>query len=387
MIPLQVFKHLLETFKEKQFKHIVVMSAINDLVSAISSFASELSLLFLTAIYGIFVFVIFKAYVKNRFPTSLRRISLNALGMAWFSGLLMVASTLQILYVRRDAGKVGIILSSSLGLAIGALLFLYSYYTLVRDTHLPLENLTQALVLADEGDLEVLISTHPKYEFAQAVQAFNSFLGKVGNAVYSVSVALEKQAILVRDSIPLVESLENVGENLRQSVDLALTTTAALTDELGKMRTEIQQMLTYYQGFYETSNEILKELADTTDRALVVALNAQIEAIQSTEGAGETFQIVASDLQNLSKQNSQIAENLQLQIEKLKDLSGKLQELLAKVNSYIEQLHEMPETMTQMPKLLQDYDANLKALQRSIQNSERLSLITQQALSIFNEAT
>ena len=387
MILFQVFNHLLETFKEKQFKHIVVMSAINDLVSAISSFTSGLSLLFLTTVYGILVFIVFQAYVKNRFPTSLRRISLNALAMAWLSGLLMVAAVFQILSIKPDTSRMAVLVSSLVGLLVGSLLFLYSYYTLVRDTHLPLENLTQALVLADEGDLEVLISTHPKYEFAQAVQSFNSFLGKVGSAVYSVSVALEKQAILVKDSIPLAESLENVGESLRQSVDLALNTTVALTDELSKMRGEIEQMLTYYQGLYQTSNEILKELADTTDRALVVALNAQIEAIQSTEGAGETFQIVASDLQNLSKQNAQIAENLQFQIEKLKDLSIKLRELLAKVNSYLEQLHEMPETMSKMPKFLQDYDANLKALQRIIQNSERLSLITQQALSIFSEAT
>ncbi len=387
MILFQVFKHLLETFKEKQFKHIVVMSAINDLVSAISSFTSGLSLLFLTTVYGILVFIVFQAYVKNRFPTSLRRISLNALAMAWLSGLLMVAAVFQILSIEPDTSKMAILILSLVGLLVGSLLFLYSYYTLVRDTHLPLENLTQALVLADEGDLEVLISTHPKYEFAQAVQSFNSFLGKVGSAVYSVSVALEKQAILVKDSIPLAESLENVGESLRQSVDLALNTTVALTDELSKMRGEIEQMLNYYQGLYQTSNEILKELADTTDRALVVALNAQIEAIQSTEGAGETFQIVASDLQNLSKQNAQIAENLQFQIEKLKDLSIKLRELLTKVNSYLEQLHEMPETMSKMPKFLQDYDANLKALQRIIQNSERLSLITQQALSIFSEAT
>ncbi len=276
MILFQVFKHLLETFKEKQFKHIVVMSAINDLVSAISSFTSGLSLLFLTTVYGILVFIVFQAYVKNRFPTSLRRISLNALAMAWLSGLLMVAAVFQILSIEPDTSKMAILILSLVGLLVGSLLFLYSYYTLVRDTHLPLENLTQALVLADEGDLEVLISTHPKYEFAQAVQSFNSFLGKVGSAVYSVSVALEKQAILVKDSIPLAESLENVGESLRQSVDLALNTTVALTDELSKMRGEIEQMLNYYQGLYQTSNEILKELADTTDRALVVALNAQI---------------------------------------------------------------------------------------------------------------
>jgi methyl-accepting chemotaxis protein len=264
------------------------------------------------------------------------------------------------------------ILSLVLGLIfIGVAIFISLY---VSDQFLnSVDKLTDAMKLAEDGDLSVRVDITNHDEFELLSISFNQMLSKINQLIVEaqtvVNKTMEQSLTLEDNSILSVKNTENVaaamGDISRGSTDQineienASLTMGELAEDIGKVVTKaadveiitdmtknlsyrskeaIENLVNKAKVSAEITNMVIKDIedlnisaseigniteiiGDIAEKTNLLALNAAIEAARAGE-AGRGFAVVAKEVNKLAVQSQTAAQTIEDLLEVMKTKTG-----------------------------------------------------------------
>lgn len=235
------------------------------------------------------------------------------------------------------------------------------------------EKLTDAMKMAEDGDLSIRIDITNHDEFEHLSISFNQMLSKISQLIIEtqgvVSKTLEQSLTLEENSILSVKNTENVaaamGEISKGSMDQineienASLSMGELADDIGKVVTKaadveiitdmtkslsfrskeaIENLVNKAKVSAEITNMVIRDIEDLNSSAVeigniteiigdiaektnLLALNAAIEAARAGE-AGRGFAVVAKEVNKLAVQSQTAAQTIEDLLQVMKTKTG-----------------------------------------------------------------
>ena len=189
--------------------------------------------------------------------------------------------------------------------------------------------------------------SHGATTLAESVQDIAEQIVNIGNNINDITAStesLDASSKTMSDvSLAAKNNIDKVNESSEKSVEMVDTINKqiALTDEA------ISRI--------DAAVEMISSIAGQTN---LLALNASIEAARAGE-AGRGFAVVAGEINNLSSQSNDSAQEIANIVSQIKEQSRKTVELAEKVNkSIIEEREIISETQEKFTKLNEEIDAS-----------------------------
>lgn len=283
--------------------------------------------------------------------------------------------------------------------------------TAMREQHVIVTTLRDALARLSDGDLTVTIRTaFPedyetlRHDFNAAVerlgQAFSqvatvshhiqSEAGAIGNAAQNLSVRTERQAATLEEtSAAMAEFSSSVNQSAHIASNAEASTARARTEAVGG-GVVVEKAVQSMQRIAESSqkiariNAVIGEIAFQTN---LLALNAGVEAARAGE-AGRGFAVVASEVRALSQRCTEAA----------KEITGLVQEASTHVRDGVELVGQTGTALTLITDSVASAAEQVAAIARTASEQSRslteiataiadLDTVTQQNASMFAETT
>ncbi len=295
----------------------------------------------------------------------------------------------------RSARNVTLLLLA-LAIAVGIVLTILVANTIAT----PMRILVAGFRQGAEGDLTTRIHVSSKDEAGQVSGAFNSFMGRLQNAMQGVASSaaqvasasgelnsasqqitansgetsaqadmVSKAAQQVNQNLQTVATgAEEMGASIREiaknasdaarfatsAVTVAQNTTAAVS-KLGDSSTEIGQ--------------VIKAITSIAQQTNLLALNATIEAARAGE-AGKGFAVVANEVKELAKETAQATEDIGRRIEAIQTDTKAAVDAIASISGVIHQINEISGTIA---AAMEEQNATTNEMSRNVSEASNSS--------------
>ena len=182
---------------------------------------------------------------------------------------------------------------------------------------------------------------------AESVQDIAEQIVSIGNNVNDITASTESldasSKTMSEVSLAAKTNIDKVNESSERSVEMV--------DNINKQITLTDEAISRI----DAAVEMISSIAGQTN---LLALNASIEAARAGE-AGRGFAVVAGEINNLSSQSNDSAQEIANIVSQIKEQSKKTVELADKVNkSILEEREIISETQEKFTKLNEEIDAS-----------------------------
>ena len=270
---------------------------------------------------------------------------------------------------------------------LGVIILFYSLYKVKKIVLNPYLQLTEALVLASEGDLEIYLSHTPEYEPLRAFSSFNLLLTKIAKSIYKVSLLLKSYEESLTKIKPIITDNEDLLRTSQSKIQESMRISSTLVKRLGETRALIENIFLENQEFYNRFKEQIEELSTLTDNNTIVALNAQIEASHSEGETSETFHLIAGDLQEMSKQSYQLVNSINEDLKAFQQNLDELKQADEEIKNILHDASQIPENFQQSAEItnqLMELSNKLKNMSNRFQN---ISYLVHQILQEYRDTS
>jgi methyl-accepting chemotaxis protein len=189
--------------------------------------------------------------------------------------------------------------------------------------------------------------SHGATTLAESVQDIAEQIVNIGNNVNDITASTESldasSKTMSEVSLAAKTNIDKVNESSEKSVEMV--------DNINKQITLTDEAISRI----DAAVEMISSIAGQTN---LLALNASIEAARAGE-AGRGFAVVAGEINNLSSQSNDSAQEIANIVSQIKEQSKKTVELADKVNkSILEEREIISETQEKFAKLNEEIDAS-----------------------------
>ncbi len=343
----------------------------------------------LTLLFGLLSVILITIYNKSKHGNSIKtQAYTNMWFMAW--GGAVTAQALVVLttiIIDPTINLKGIrLLLVHVILFLGLMTMMTNLFKLRNIVLNPYLELTEALVIASEGDLEVYLSHQPKYEALRAFNAYNLLITRTSKTIYKVSLLLKNYQDMLNEFKPTIIESQEYLSSIQNKLHESLSISTEITQKLGEIRSLIENIKLENEEFFEKLTLQIEELATLTDNNTIVALNAQIEASHSTSETSETFELIAGSLQEMAKQTYRLVNEIQ---EELKNMKLNLEDLETadeSIKNYLEIASRIPNIFQQLVETINEMAEQLNKTKHFLNKFQDISQIAQQILQEYKEA-
>ena len=197
---------------------------------------------------------------------------------------------------------------------------------------------------------------------SESSNSSNDEISSIASSMEDLSNGATTLAESVQD---IAEQIVNIGNNVNditastESLDASSKTMSEVSSERSvEMVDNINKQITLTDEAISRIDAAVEMISSIAGQTNLLALNASIEAARAGE-AGRGFAVVAGEINNLSSQSNDSAQEIANIVSQIKEQSKKTVELAEKVNkSILEEREIISETQEKFSKLNEEIDAS-----------------------------